>query len=191
MTSADIHRQLSCRTKKSEESFQQYLLIMKEMGAHGNVKEDAIMDYIIAGLPDTEVNKAILYGATTLKELKTKLELYAKMKARMQVDDISRINYNSTTSHGPTKASGRYDNNRTSSISIGMNKCFNCGVSGHVAKSCPDLVKGFKCFKCHLFGHKAPDCQSKLSANTSKEQVVDKKSTAVYQLNIGLGEQRI
>jgi len=61
LTSADVHRKLSVRTKKSDETFHQYLLTMKEIGMHGNIEEDAIIVYIIASIPDSEVNKVILY----------------------------------------------------------------------------------------------------------------------------------
>jgi len=85
LTSNDVHRKLSGRTKKSDETLQQYLLTIKEIGMHENIEEDAIIDYIIAGVPGREVNKVILYYTVLLSELKIKLELSAKMKSRMQV----------------------------------------------------------------------------------------------------------
>lgn len=40
---------------------------MKELATHGTIKDEALIEYIIDGIQDTEFNKVILYGATDLK----------------------------------------------------------------------------------------------------------------------------
>ncbi|CAI6374253.1 unnamed protein product [Macrosiphum euphorbiae] len=65
LTSADVHRQLTARIKNNDESHQQYLFKMMEIAKQGDVSEDSLLDYVIAGIQDSEVNKALLYGATT------------------------------------------------------------------------------------------------------------------------------
>ncbi|KAH0812197.1 hypothetical protein GEV33_010594 [Tenebrio molitor] len=66
--SAEIHKKLSSRKKKSDETFQQYLFSMKEIASQGDVEESALIDYVVQGIPDEETNKSILYGAKTKKK---------------------------------------------------------------------------------------------------------------------------
>ncbi|KAJ0175220.1 hypothetical protein K1T71_009361 [Dendrolimus kikuchii] len=76
MNNATIHKKVTSRKMKNSETFQQYFLIMKEMAFHGN----ALIEYVIDGIRDSEINKAILYGATDIKQFRKKLEVYAQIK---------------------------------------------------------------------------------------------------------------
>jgi len=53
-------------------NIQQYLYAVSEFASYGNISEESIIiDYIIRGINDDDVNKMILYGARTcLEELK-------------------------------------------------------------------------------------------------------------------------
>jgi len=87
LTSAGIRRQLTARVKSYDESHQQYLFKMMEIAKQGDVSEDLLLDYVIASIQDSKVNEFLLYGATTISEFKTKLQLYVKMKSRMQISE--------------------------------------------------------------------------------------------------------
>lgn len=54
---------------------------MKEIAKQTKIEEDAICEYIINGIDDKEQNKVCLYDASSIEELKRKLEIYEKMKA--------------------------------------------------------------------------------------------------------------
>lgn len=56
----------ACKMKQTK-TYQQYFLHMKELATHGTIKDEALIEYIIDGIQDTEFNKVILYGATDLK----------------------------------------------------------------------------------------------------------------------------
>ncbi|KAK9681059.1 hypothetical protein QE152_g38606 [Popillia japonica] len=58
----------SGRKKRRDETLQQYLLKMREIAAQGNIEEDALIDYVVDGIIDEEMNKTILYGAKSIGE---------------------------------------------------------------------------------------------------------------------------
>jgi len=97
MNSANI---LTARVKNYEETYQQYMLKMMEIAKQGYVSEDAIINYIISGIQDSEINKILLYGATPISEFKVKLQLFTKMKFKMNMAEhrISRISQNTNNS---------------------------------------------------------------------------------------------
>ncbi|XP_050546080.1 uncharacterized protein LOC126908211 [Daktulosphaira vitifoliae] len=122
---------------------------MKQIAQLGNIEEDSLIDYIIAGIRDLELNKMILYGATSIDELKLKLELYEKMKLNVR---------------------------QIQSQSANINRCYNCGTKGHRSSSCPDASKGFKCFLCQEFGHKASSCSYRPSTSRPNNDRIDTNS---------------
>ncbi|KAJ0179012.1 hypothetical protein K1T71_005787 [Dendrolimus kikuchii] len=80
LNSASIHKKLASRKMKPDETYQQYFLHMKELALHGNLEDEALIEYVIDGIRDSEINKAILYGATDIKQFRKKLEVYAQIK---------------------------------------------------------------------------------------------------------------
>lgn len=46
-----------------------------------DMETSTVIQYVIDGIIDDEVNKTILYGAETISQLKAKLDLYEKMKS--------------------------------------------------------------------------------------------------------------
>jgi len=72
LSTADVHRQLSSRRKRADETLLQYLYKMRKIAAHGNMEDKSVIDYVICGVPDTSAHKNILYGAATLSEFKKK-----------------------------------------------------------------------------------------------------------------------
>lgn len=57
---------------------------MQEIAGQGRIEEDAIIQYIIDGVPDDEVGKTVLYGSRTIRELKENFEIYDRLKERAQ-----------------------------------------------------------------------------------------------------------
>ena len=55
------------------ESPLEYFLIMKEIASRGSLDNASLLHSIILGIDDTPLNKAILYGASNLPELKENL----------------------------------------------------------------------------------------------------------------------
>ncbi|XP_033176954.1 uncharacterized protein LOC117151736 isoform X2 [Bombus impatiens] len=84
-----IHRELARRTKKPDESLQQYMYSMRETAEQGKVDIQSQIDYIIQGIPDEVINKVILYGARNMQQLKECLKQYEAMKRDMEAEKRS------------------------------------------------------------------------------------------------------
>jgi len=80
VNSAQLHKLLSERKIKNNESVQEYLLKMKEIASRGSVDNCALMQYVIDGINDLSVSKSIFYNAKDLKEFKEKLKCYEKIR---------------------------------------------------------------------------------------------------------------
>lgn len=46
-------------------------------------------------------------------------------------------------------------------------KCFNCGVSGHISKECPEAV-ALPCFLCGTSGHQRSQCPEEICYNCGR-----------------------
>lgn len=134
--SAEIHKQLSGRKKKKDETFLEYIYKMTALANNGNVEEEALISYIIEGIGDKGTETYILYAAKTITELKEAFKLYEKIK-------------NKKNEYKPfTQPSG-------SGLGNDIKRCHICGDKRHSTDSCPNKSKGFKCFRCNEYGHKS------------------------------------
>lgn len=75
-----VHQELSRRKKKFDESYQAYIYKMLEIAAQVNVDTRSVIQYIIEGIQDKPLNKTVLHGAKTIRELKEKFVHYEAMK---------------------------------------------------------------------------------------------------------------
>lgn len=122
------------------------------------------------------MNKALLYGAKTIREFKIKLQLYVKMKSRMHISEsgISKVFNGAANNHN----AGNIKQN--SGVANTIIRCYDCGSKTHQHRECPDLDKGPKCFACRSFGHKSNECPDK---ETQTKQVNNDEKPQVYQVN--------
>lgn len=58
---------------------QEYVLAMKEISSRADIKEEAIIRYIIEGINGEIANKIIWYGAKNFAGFKTKVYIYEKI----------------------------------------------------------------------------------------------------------------
>lgn len=168
LSSADVHIKLASRNKKESESLKDYFLEMRELGATGHVDDLAIIKYTINGIADQEVNKFILYGATSVEEFKIKLSLYEELKAK--VTSVS------SEKAGTGSSERRRHNTR----------CFNCGKMGHEAARCRKKEDGPKCFNCGEHGHMANKCPK-----PKKPRYQIKETNIVQNNNIKVNQKLI
>ncbi|UYV77505.1 hypothetical protein LAZ67_15001308 [Cordylochernes scorpioides] len=70
--SRNIHILLTKRKNQQYEIYYEYFLNMRELGSQGNLEEAVIIQYLIDGIPDQELNKSILYGSTSYSDSKIK-----------------------------------------------------------------------------------------------------------------------
>ncbi|XP_078051684.1 uncharacterized protein LOC144477819, partial [Augochlora pura] len=140
-----IHKELSRRFKRSNETYQEYIYQMLEIAKQADMEVSAVIKYIIDGVQDEETNKMILYGARTVRELKEKFEFYEDMKEKSRTKSKRPEEKKKMTTHG------------ASSQEV-VRRCFLCGDRHHLSANCPTKGKGVKCFKCRKFGHVASNC---------------------------------
>ena len=111
---------------------------MLEIAAEVSVETRAVIQYIIDGIQAEAVNKTVLDGATTIKELKDKFIQYETMKnesrSRTKAAKHQEDQKNSTKQKEETATKNR--------------RCCNCGSKNHVSKEYPLKDKGMICFNC-------------------------------------------
>uniref|UniRef100_W8C8Q1 RNA-directed DNA polymerase n=1 Tax=Ceratitis capitata TaxID=7213 RepID=W8C8Q1_CERCA len=140
----EVHRQLRNRRKRDNEDMREYLYSLKEIGKPINLDERSLIEYFIEGIPDTRIGKCNLYQAKTLRDLKEQIDIYEKIKSRKPTTAINIGQKTTTTISNNTSISA-------------PRKCFSCGESSHLARSCP---KNIRCFKCNQLGHRAAQCST-------------------------------
>lgn len=143
--SFQVHQRLARERKRNDESLHEFVYRMLEIAAQADVEAVATIKYIIEGIPDDATNKVMLFGASTIKELKAKLVQYEQLKQSMK-------------SRPRTTDDKKKTGNREVTKPVKSRTCFNCGDKDHISRDCPTREKGTKCFKCGEHGHIAPKC---------------------------------
>ena len=77
--SATLHEMLSKRKMKNNDTVQEYFLIMKLLRSHGNVEDDALMQYVINGINDSVLKNHIYRNVGIFEEFKQKLKVHEKV----------------------------------------------------------------------------------------------------------------
>lgn len=155
VNSADLHRQLSNRKLGRDESLQEYLLKMKEMASRANIEEEAVVQYVVDGIPEETDKKLWLYEAKTYNQLKQKLDVYAKIR---QIKFRSNVSGSKSNFRRPVEDK-EVSSSSASVKSSTVRKCYNCNAPGHIATNCPKprRERG-SCFECGKLDHKATEC---------------------------------
>ncbi|XP_076382074.1 uncharacterized protein LOC143260475 [Megalopta genalis] len=132
VNSAIVHAQLAKRRRRRNESARQYIGALQEIASQGNVEDDALIEHIINGIQDEEMNKTMLYGACSLHEMRKRLELFDRRKEKMMKDKKPFIK--KAEIEKKKIPHGKYDKAK------GL-KCFNCNNFGHIAPNYPEGKK--------------------------------------------------
>ena len=136
------------KKKGDDEGCTAYMYRMLGIASQMNMEEAAKIRYIIDGIRDKEVNKTILYGAKSIKELKENLIIYEEQESRIAESTMRPVR---------AKDNGRY---KQSEDVRKYKRCYNCGDEEHVCAECPNKSRGPKCFKCREYGYIASRCDN-------------------------------
>lgn len=154
--SAKTHQLLNKTRKKDNETFRQYIYRMVEIASNAKIEEDAVVVYIVNGIPDNKKNKAPLYECSTVKRLKKKLKTYTLVNGNIY-DPVGIRTENKQGNDREANTSGHKQQNKPQQKS-GQGNCYNCGDPNHRSPDCPDKSKGPKCYNCNEFGHVSKQC---------------------------------
>lgn len=166
-TGAELHAILSKTKKKSEESMLSYVTRMQEIGMQGNMDEPSLIQYVINGLEETATNTILLYGCSSLKELKNKLRVFETFK---QNNAASTQNQSTSKLFKP----------RVWNQAV---KCEYCKKTGHADADCRS--KNSTCYICNNKGHLARTCPEKKNnsrQHTEKKEVKSCDGTPAFKL---------
>lgn len=153
VNSIDIHKKLNETKKLNTETFLEYFFKMKNIANLGKVDDKSWLEYVVAGIPDTPQNKAILYTAATPENLMILYKSYEKVKAESVVSD-------------------KQESQPKKKFYQAKLRCVNCGSFNHLNDKCPDKTKGPRCFNCNEFGHFSRECPKKLMQQNPQVNVI-------------------
>lgn len=157
ISSVEVHRQLSNRKKRINESLREYLYCLMEIGQPIKIDDESLVTYFVEGIPDSKLNKSILYQATTLEDLKTKIKIYEKMQG----------------TEGPSSSKVSQPTKNDNNFSKKTVRCFKCGEKGHLSNQCK--VPQIKCFKCKGSGHKSFECKANINKVKVEKSVPERE----------------
>ncbi|XP_074026441.1 uncharacterized protein [Leptinotarsa decemlineata] len=182
VSSAQIHKLLMTRKKKYDESVQEYVLAMREIGNRANIEDEVIIQYITEGIQDETTYKVVLYGASNFAEFKEKVKVYDQIQNQKKKSFPGSSNWKSKNENTRKE---RQENHSTRTDIQKTETCFNCGQKGHKSKRCPNKAKGTKCFSCNNFGHISTRCPNKASTSNS---ATTRPSTSTDTANVSVVE---
>ncbi|XP_015596320.1 uncharacterized protein LOC107268244 [Cephus cinctus] len=178
MSLKEAQKSLPVFTGDKGENIQRWLLTFEtiaKIAGQADIEEEAIIQYSIDGIRDDEVNKTILYGASSIKEFRKKLQLYETQKENSGKShrSIQRPSNNDK----PKRIAVDKMTDRKDGVIVKPKHCFVCGNKNHLSRDCPDKEKGRKCFKCDRFGHISSEYTTEVkkssSTNTESRARVD------------------
>lgn len=140
LPSSEIHRMLRNRRKRAAESYYEYLYSLLEIAKPIALDEGSIIEYFVEGIPDTKMNKIVLYQAKSVSQLKEQIDVYEKVRGPL-----------TQSSRNTTQPACTTDYRQES-----VRRCFKCGNETHLARDCP--TNQVKCYKCGQAGHKSFAC---------------------------------
>jgi len=99
---------------------------MLKITAQADVDTKSVIQYIIEGIQDEPVNKTVLHGAKTIRELKERLIQYKDMKK----EGKSKAKHQKAEEKQKKKTT----RDTTTITPTNARRCFNCGDKDHMSK---------------------------------------------------------
>lgn len=75
-----VHQELQRRKRTHDGTYQAYVYKMLEIASQAEVDTRSVIQYIIEGIQDDPVNKTVLHGAKTIRELKERFVQYEAIR---------------------------------------------------------------------------------------------------------------
>ena len=189
-----VYKELSRTKKQNDETYQEYVYRMMEIASHADIEMEAKIQYIIEGIPDDPVNKAILYAAYNIKSLRKKLSQYETMKAcQRPTSSKAQSTKPEFTKAESTKSEFTKPGKEMKSgiqRSQDVKRCGSCAGKYHATADCPTKEKGVKCFQCQGYGHIAAKCEKGSGKQVNECNNPTVRDRKVYKI-VTIGNKRL
>ena len=140
-----IHQQLSQRTRKPNESMENYCFEMNMIGKKINLSNDTIIQYILTGVNDTQMSANLATGNfKSIAELVEKAKWITNIRANLHHKPTERNNWQTrqsrplATHNSNVQSSSTWTNRNKNNSNI---KCYICQKMGHYARDCVERQK--------------------------------------------------
>lgn len=81
-----VHRRLQQRKKRSEETYHKQCYRMMKIALQIDMEQSLVVKYIVEHLDGDEIGKTNLYEAKNIRELKTNLIIYEKIRGKCKAN---------------------------------------------------------------------------------------------------------
>lgn len=180
--SAVTHEKLRNRHKNQDETTTEYLYSMLAIAAEGDVELQAVITYIVQGLPGPSSAKSFMLEAENMKEFKKKLAAFDTQQKFFH--ETAKIQSRQARSNPYVNAKPVQDPKATKVKEERKPRmhCYNCG-DFHRSEDCPNKEKGPKCFNCNQFGHRSDSCPSPKRDNKPRINMIRRRAHKEVELN--------
>ena len=153
---------------------------MKELASRGRIETAALIQYVSDGVTDDPNQKAFLYEAHDLRELRNKLDIFDKVRRKGAQAGRPLPNRMISSNLVPSSRATRED-----AVRRGTLRCFNCNEAGHVMSSCPKprRERG-SCYACGSADHQKRFCpRLKIARPPPPSATVEDRTTPVIEMS--------
>lgn len=186
VSSRAVHEQLTKMCASQNDSFLHFYYKVNKIASTINVDQASIIQYVIAGLPGTELNKLFLHEAHTLQQLKQKIVTYERVY-KQQASYTPRRHVPTRSDNlqrkFPVPVSNSTDRLSGPSSSYRDRKCYACGQVGHFIRDCTSRGNRFEGHQSNEPPLTSPNDRSTyMATNQQSPALSSSESRAVAQL---------
>lgn len=193
-TNDEIYNQLRSRRLQPSETIHRYVIEMQEIASRSSITEGELASIIVDNLDDGSNGAAMLYGATSMRQLKDLLIRYERLRqqrsAATQQNRRPLTMQSSANFQVPNRASAQVNNASASAVPNQLNtqpsappavdtsvRCFNCSQFGHYQSACPKPKRpDGSCFKCGELTHVYRNCPHRVNAANAAQSNANNRS---------------
>ena len=170
------------RKQKEGEGFNNFFVTLKLLGEDaeldGITYEDQIIDRIVMGVKDKELQRELLQmSKPKLEDIKRKCQCWESSDHTQ--GDFAKANLNKLSTYKRSQLQNRSEQSK-------QGKCDRCGQDSHDIQACP--AKDYTCKHCKIRGHFTTVCRKLKTEEhsiVSRDTNAESKATNAHAVSIG------